>query len=349
MADILTLTRALKITFEESRTNLAQFLNVFFPSVRVYREREIPVDRIIQDPVLAKYREESGASNLVAYVPGEGDLYTPPVLAESTPIDERLAHSVVAGVEAGAGPEANRLRLLAQIQRQHDEMITRAMLKQAVDVLTSGKFQAAGKGGLPIGGLIDFKMDPANIISANYSANPVKQWQDAYNQYIAKRGPSGNLVVLAGANWLSAIEKNADFQKALELQGINAGYSRLTGEDGPLAQIVEMKIPGRPARCRIIAFNESYKKDDGTFAPYIDPDTIIFTSLNAARMQVYGGIYVVDETSKRGRVETGQLVSDVFFKKDPDCEVLRSQSAPLFVPANANHTVTAKTTTAYTA
>jgi hypothetical protein len=243
MADILTVTRALKITFEEARTNLAQFLNLFFPSVQVYTEREIPVDRIIQEPVLAKYRDENGASNLVAYVPGQGEVYKPPVLAESTPINETLAHSVAAGVEANAGPEANRLRQLAQIQRQHDERITRALLKQGADILTTGKFQPVGKNGAKIGTEFDFGRDPANTISANYSANPVKQLQDAYDQYKKKRGPLNNLAVVAGDNWLSAVEKNADFQKALELQGLNAGHSRLVGQDGPVAQIVEMKIP----------------------------------------------------------------------------------------------------------
>ncbi|MDR1469329.1 MAG: major capsid protein [Spirochaetaceae bacterium] len=346
MAEILTVTRALKITFEETRTNLAQFLSVFFPSVRIYAEREIPVDRIIQKPVLAKYREEGGASNLLAYVPGKGDVYTPPVLAESTPIDERMAHSVVAGLEANAGPEANRLRLLAQIQSQHDEMITRALLKQAADIMATGKFQPVGKDGAKVGKEFDFGRDAANTISANYSASPVKQWTDAYDQYKKKRGPLNNLVVIAGDNWLSAIEKNAGFQKAAELQGLNAGYSRLVGEDGPLAQIVEMKIPGRPSRCRILSFGEGYQNDDGAYEPFIDPDTIIFTSLNAPRIQIYAGIFLVENGGRRW-VETGQLVSDTFIKKDPDCEVLRSQSAPLLVPGNVDHIVSAKTTTAY--
>ena len=345
MADILTVTRALKITFEEARTNLAQFLNVFFPDVRIYAEREIPVDRIIQAPVLAKYRDTGGASNLLAYVPGQGEVYTPPVLAESTAVDETLAHSVAAGAEANEGPQANRLRVYTQIQRQHDEMIARALLKQAADIMTTGKFQPVGKGGVKIGTEFNFGRDPANTISANYSANPVKQWTDAFDQYKKKRGPLNNLVLLAGENWLSAVEKDGDFQKAAELQGLNAGHSRLIGEDGPLAQIVEMKIPGRSARCRVVVFNESYQDDAGAFKPFIDPDTVILTSLNAPRMRIYAGIFLVENGKKW--VETGELVSDVFFKKDPDCEILRSQSAPLLVPGNVDHIVSAKTTTAY--
>jgi hypothetical protein len=345
MAEILTVTRALKITFEEARTSLAQFLNLFFPDARVYAEREIPVDRIIQAPVLAKYREESGASNLVAYVPGKGEVYTPPVLAESTPVDGNLAHSVVAGLEAGAGPDENLLRVYTQIQRQHDEMITRALLKQAADIMTTGKFQPVGKGGAKIGREFDFGRDAGNTISANYSAKPVQQWTDAYDQYKKKRGPLNSLVVIAGDNWLSAIEKDAGFQKAAELQGLNAGYSRLVGEEGPIAQIVEMKIPGRPARCRVLSFSEGYQDDSGEYRPFIDPNTIILTSLNAPRVQLYAGIFIVEDG--RRRVETGQLVSDTYFKKDPDCEVLRSQSAPLLVPGNVDHIVSAKTTTAY--
>jgi hypothetical protein len=345
--EILTVTRALKITFEEARTNLAQFLNVFFPDTRIYAEREIPVDRIIQKPVLAKYREENGASNLVMYNPGRGDVYRPPVLAEATPVDETLAHSVVAGLEANAGPQANRLRLLTQIQRQHDEMITRALLKQAADIMIAGKFQPVGKGGVKIGTPFDFGRDPDNTIADDYSGDPVKQWTDAFDQYKKKRGPLNNLVVIVGDNWLSAIEKNEEFQTAAELQGLNAGYSRLVGEDGPIAQIVEMKIPGRPARCRILSFNESYTDDDGAYKPFIDPDTIIFTSLNAPRIQLYAGIYLVESENRTGRVETGQLISDTYIRKDPDCEVLRSQSAPLLVPGNVDHIVSARTTAAY--
>jgi hypothetical protein len=108
-----------------------------------------------------------------------------------------------------------------------------------------------------------------------------------------------------------------------------------------------MKIPGRSARCRVIVFNESYETEDGVNTPYIDPNTIIFTSMNAPRIQVYGGIYFSNESSGGGRVEAGQLISDVFTKKDPDCEVLRSQSAPLLVPGNVDHIVSAKTSTAY--
>jgi hypothetical protein len=347
MADqILTVTRALKITFEEARTGLAQFLDVFFPDKRIYAEREIPVDRIITEPVLAKYRNEDGAANLVAYQPGEGAVYRPPVLAEATPIDERLAHSIIAGIEANAGPQANRIALLTQLQRQHDERITRAILKQAADILSAGKFQPVGKDGVSIGSVFDFGRDPKNTISADYSANPVKQWTDAFDQYKAKLGPLNNLVVIAGDAWLSAIEKNEAFQQAAELQGLNAGYSRLVGEDGPIAQIVEMKIPGRSARCRILSFNESYADDEGAYKPFIDPDTIILTSLNAPRIQLYAGIYIISDNGQ-GRVEAGQLVSDSYFKKDPDVEVLRSQSAPLLVPGNVDHIVSAKTTTAY--
>jgi hypothetical protein len=42
------------------------------------------------------------------------------------------------------------------------------------------------------------------------------------------------------------------------------------------------------------------------------------------------------------------MVNDVFSQKNPDMIAFRSQSRPILVPGNVDHTVFAKTTTAFT-
>jgi hypothetical protein len=348
--EVLTLSRALKIVFEEARAPIADFLTLFFPQTRTYQETEIPVDRIVNKKILAAYRDNNAASNLVAYNPGQGIVYSPPTLAEATPIDESLAHSVIAGLEASASASERTVRLVSEIRAQHDDMITRAVVKQGVDALTLGSFQPADKSGNPIGRAFDFGRDPDNTISANYAATPLKQWQDAYDQYAKKGGALTSRVVLVGSEWLSAIEKNPDFVTALSIQrgATDAYHNLLTGENRMISAIVEMKIPGRSARATILVFNESFDDGSGELTPFINPRGLLVTSLNAPRMQLYAGIWNVNQQTGQGQVTAGQMVSDAFWSKDPDNYVLRSQSRPLLIPGNVDHSVWAVSTNAYT-
>ncbi len=341
--NVLTLTRSLKLVFQGTRTLLADFLNVFWPSVVTYDTAEIPADTLPVSRRMARYRENNGASNISAYIPGRGVVYDPPALDESTPISEELARAVTAGLEADAPAQMQIVEKVARIQANHDNMITSAIVKQGMDIMIFGSFQPKGRGGVNVGGIFDFGRDPANTIAA--AADPVAQLQAAYDQAKAK-GVSGNYVALIGADVLSALENSADFQNALKLQGVNAGMSRLVGENSVLADIIPggFKIPGRAARTSLLAFDESYEDESGALVPYMNPKGIIFTSLNATRVQAYGGVFIVNPQTGQGRMEKGELVNDAFWRKDPDSYVLRSQSRPILIPADIDHIVYASIT-----
>jgi hypothetical protein len=337
--DNLTSTRALKIVFEESRPALADFLRLFWPSVRTYDTAEIPADNIVVSRKLARYREANAASNIFAYVPGKGAVYNPPTLDESTPISEELARAVTAGLEANAPAQQQILEKAAQIQANHDAIFTAALVKQAMDVLAFGKFQPKGKDGVPVGAEFNYARDPDNTIAA--AADPVVQLQAAYDQYKTKGGPAVNLFALIGAEVLSALEASSDFMDALKLQGLNAGYSRLVGDNRVVADIIPggFKIPGRAARIALLAFDESYEAEDGTLAPYMNPKGIILSSFNAQRVQAYGGIFLVNPASGQAQTVRGEIVNDAFWRKDPDSYILRSQSRPILIPADIDHVV----------
>jgi hypothetical protein len=335
----LTLTRALKIVFQEGRVALADFLKLFWPQVRTYDTTEIPADTVLTSRKIARYREVNAGSNIFAFVPGKGVVYNPPNLDESTPIGEELARAVTAGLEADAPAQQQIVEKAAQIQRDHDAIFTAAMVKQAVDIMVSGKFQPKGKGGVNIGTVFDYGRDPGNTIAS--AADPVAQLQKAWDQYKKQNGNTNNAFALVGKDVLSKLEENAAFQKAIDLQGVNAGYSRLVGDNRVVADIIPggFKIPGRAARIALLSFDEAYEAENGTLTPFFPSKGIVVSSFNAPRIQAYGGVYLVDARTGAARVVKGELVSDAFWTKNPDAYILRSQSRPVLIPGEINHIV----------
>jgi hypothetical protein len=338
----LTLTRALKLVFQESRPALADFLSLFWPTVRTYDTAEIPADQITVSRKLARYREVNAASNVFAYIPGRGLVYDPASLDESTPITEELARAVTAGLEANAPAQQQILAKAAMIQANHDAIITAAIVKQAMDIMTFGTFQPKGKNGVNVGGVFDFDRDPANTIPP--AAGAVTQLQAAYDQYKAKGGPAVNLFAIIGAEVLSSLEADPEFQAALKLQGLNAGYTRLVGENRVVADIIPggFKIPGRAARAALLAFDESYEDETGAPVPFMNPKGIIFSSFNASRVRAYGGVFLVNPSTGASQMVQGELVNDAFWRKDPDSYILRSQSRPILVPGEIDDIVYAE-------
>jgi hypothetical protein len=342
--NVLTLTRALKIVFQESRPALADFLKLFWPQVRLYDTTEIPADTVLTSRKIARYREVNAGSNIFAYVPGKGVVYNPPNLDESTPIGEELARAVTAGLAADAPAQQQIVEKTAQIQRDHDAIITSALVKQAVDIMVSGVFQPKGKNGVNIGTPFNYNRDAGNTIA--HAADPVGQLQKAWDQYKKQGGNTSNSFALIGRDVLSALETNTAFQDALKLQGLNAGYSRLVGENRVVADIIPggVKIPVRAARIALLSFDEAYEAEDGTLTPFFPAKGIVVSSFNAPRVQAYGGVYLVDTLTGSAKVLKGELVSDAFWTKNPDAYILRSQSRPVLVPGEINHIVYASIT-----
>ncbi|MDR3341808.1 MAG: major capsid protein [Treponema sp.] len=340
----LTLTRALKLVFQESSPPLRDFLRLFWPTVRTYDTAEIPADTVVSSKKIARYREVNAGSNIFAYIPGKGAVYDPANLDESTPITEKLARAVTAGLESNGPAHQQIVEKAAQIQRNHDAIILSAIVKQGIDIMVNGTFQPKGKNGVNIGSLFDYDRDLDNTIPAN--ADPVAALQLAWDQYKKKGGASNNAFALMGPMVLSALEQSAAFKEALKLQGLNAGYSRLVGDNRVVADIIPggFKLPGRAARITLLSFDESYEDESGEFIPFMPPKGIIISSFNAPRVQAYGGIFLVNNFTGSAKMVRGELVSDSFWTKNPDAYIFRSQSRPVLVPGEIDHIVYASIT-----
>jgi hypothetical protein len=340
-----TLTQSLKIVFEGGTPPLYDFLNLFWKPVRLYDTTEIPADTVVASRKIARYREVNAGSNIFAYLPGKGIVYEPATLDESTPITEELSRAITAGLESNAPAQEQLAEKAGRIQKELSDIIVAATVKQAVDIMVTGKFQPTGKNGVAIGGVFDYGRDPDNTITAQ--ADPIEALQDAWDQYKLKGGPLGNAFALIGPAVLSALEQSDEFMNALKLQGLYAGQSRLVGENRVVADIIPggFKIPGRAARINLFSFDESYKDESNTLVSFMPAKGIIVSSTNAPRLRAYGGVYLTSQTgSIPGKIVMGEVVSDSFTSKNPDSSIFRSQSRPVCIPGEIDHIVYASIT-----
>jgi hypothetical protein len=332
----MNLTKALKIVFEQRRPRLMDFVDVVFPRVLTFESETIPVDQIVPSLKLAGYRSRESASNVLTYQPGKGYIGRPPIVALKTMVSEDLAGEQTVGMEDTDAPNSQLLRKYAYIQDQQAEAIYATIVKQASDILTAGAFTPTDALGNKVDEPIDYERDPALTISGNYGADVTKMFSDAYAQLKKKGIPSVGIFAIVGGDIMALLQKSPDFQALLKIQGLNAGKIWVSPDNKVVAQIVSnMLLPGFAAPLTILSFDEMYD-DNGVITPYIPARSIVMSSFNSERIQAYGGVVIAE--SGNLQVYAGQIVSDRFISKEPDGLVLRSQSRPLLIPGNINHT-----------
>jgi hypothetical protein len=346
MAD--NLISQLKIFYKERPARLSEFTNIMFPNRKVTAAVKIPLDRIIPTGALAGYRERGAASNVLPYNPGTGIEGVPPIISLKTPIDEELAEQVTVGAEINAPANAQLLMKYAEIQDQHIDAINTTIAKQAADILLTGGFTPVDSAGNPVDKVVDFQRDPSLTHSQNYSAagGAIAQITAAYTALKKFGVPSTGLFVLVGSQIMARLQQDDAFMKLLQIQGLNAGKQYVSPDNRVVGTILSNALmPGFAVPMSIISFDETYLDTAGTRQPFIPPLSVIVSSFNAERYQCYGGVYVGDERTMSARLYAGEIISDRFFNKDPDAIVLRSQSRPLLIPANVNHTACFTSTT----
>lgn len=334
-----TVTEAMKILFEPATVALSDFINLFFPDRFTTAQREIPVDQIVDTRTLAGYRTANGTSNVLKYNPGSGTVYDPPAIAVKTPVSEDLASSVTVGFSPNDPVSAQLTVKYGRIQIQQARRIYQTMVKQAMDIFTTGGYQPIDGQGNNIGAPISFGRDAANNpAAADYSATVLSQLGAAWDLLDAKGCPSTGRFALVGSTVLARLEANTDFQKSLEMQGVNAGRVFLGTDNRVVQGIITMKMPKKAGMITLLAFNEYYVNAAGASVPYVPALGCVMGSFNSPRTQAYGGIFVTDTTNNNGAMYEGEIITDRFVEKDPDGLVLRTQSRPLLIPGIADHT-----------
>jgi len=339
-----TLTESMKIAFDMDKVNkqtpvLLDFIKLFFPDVFRTDQEVIPLDQIVDKKTLAGYRSKNGSSNVMKYNPGMGTVYNPIPIALKTPVSEDLAGSVTAGMSVNA-PVSEQLNLKYQrIQGQQVDKIYRTMVKQAMDIFTTGGFTPVDGSGNAVSEAISFGRDGSLTISAAYAADPIKQLTDAYDALKVKGCPLNGLYALVGDTFMARLEANTDFQNNLKIQGLDAGRVYVSSDERSVAVLCKIKLPKRNVMITLLGFNEYYENSSGTMVPFMPEKGIIMSSFNTPRTQAYAGISIADTDSQTMVRYDGEIISDRFVEKDPDQAVLRTQSRPLLIPGFIDHTV----------
>jgi hypothetical protein len=337
MAD--NLTTQLKIFHEERPARLADFVELMFPQKRVFEAEKIPVDKLLPTGALAGYRPRGGASNILQYNPGEGFSSVPPIIGIKTPINEELATQVTVGMEANAPASRQLLQKYIYIQDQHEDSIYNTIAKQASDILVTGKFTPVDDKGNPVEDIFDYQRDASLTGSADYSGagGSLKQIADAYKPLKKFGIPTAGLFVMVGSDIMARLQGEEKFLALLQIQGLNAGKNWVSPDNRVVGTIIKnCLMPGAGVPMAVISFDEYYADAAGALTPFIPPKAVVVSSFNSPRFACYGGVFIAENNN--GRIYAGDIVSDRFWHKDPDELVLRSQSRPLLIPANINHT-----------
>jgi hypothetical protein len=337
MAD--NLTTQLKIFHEERPARLADFVNVVFPQRRMFDSEKIPVDKLLPTGALAGYRPRGGASNVLRYNPGEGFVGRPPVIAVKTAISESDAGAVTVGKEANAPANQQLLQKYVYIQDQQADAIYTTIAKQAADILVSGKFTPVDDTGSAVDDEVDYNRDASLTAAADYSAagGSLTQIGDAYKALKKFGLPAAGVFALIGQDVMARLQQEEKFLALLKIQGLDAGKNWVSPDNRVVGTLIKnCLIPGAAAPLTILAFDEYYTSAAGALASFIPGKAVIMSSFNSPRFACYGGVFIAEK--ENGRIYSGEIITDRYWRKDPDELVLRSQSRPLLIPANINHT-----------
>ncbi|MDR3355792.1 MAG: major capsid protein [Spirochaetaceae bacterium] len=338
------LTTQLKIFHEERPARLADFVELMFPQKRVFDSEKIPVDQLLPTGALAGYRNKGAPSNILKYNAGTGFVGVPPIIAVKTSVNEELAGAVTVGMEANAPANQQLLQKYVYIQQQHEDAVYTTIAKQAADILLTGKFTPVDDKNNPVDtGPIDFGRDSSLTVSGAYGADPVKQIADTYKPLKKFGVPTAGLFAIVGSDVMGLLQKNEDFMNLLKLQGLNAGKNWVSPDNRVVGTIIKnTMVPGAAVPMTIISFDEGYSDSAGAWTPFIPPKAVVISSFSSPRFACYGGVFIVE--NKDGRIYAGDIVTDKYMQKDPDQLVLRTQSRPLLLPANINHTACSTST-----
>jgi hypothetical protein len=244
-------------------------------------------------------------------------------------------------MEPNAPANEHLLRKYANIQNQQADAIYNQIAKQAADVLLYGKFDILDGLGNKADNPVDFERDPALYdVSTDYSANPVGQVEAAFNKLKGKNFPKVGVFALAGDTVIARLMQDTKFLNLLKAQGVNAGRVWVNADNRVVAQVYTGLLAGIPAPVTLCNFSAAYEDANGNVQSFIPDKAVVVGSFSSPRVQAYGGVFITDTATNSGQIYEGQIITDRFVSKNPDDLVIRTQSAPLLIPGNVDHTAT---------
>ncbi len=308
------------------------------------------LDSLIVNPHAVTFRARDEESHVRDFEGGHGTIIPIPHASEKTPITERLRDSVIAGIESTAGISLHDAKMMNDILRHHVGGWLATRWKLAIDTIRTGTFTARGINGESIGLDIAFNRDAAKSITYDFTAAGATIDEALLNLYNAYRAGGSNpaaICVIAGLNWISAFQTDADVIERAKANTANVLVTQslmppeLLNTQG-LYLVASYLIPGTLTPVYICGFQPQYDflgVKGGTTEPYMPVDDAIMLSINDApnRYRVFRGVDAFDAGGNIIRT-VGEIVFDGFKTNDPIAELVRSQSRFAFIPANINRT-----------
>jgi hypothetical protein len=188
---------------------------------------------------------------------------------------------------------------------------------------------------------VDFERDPALYdVSTDYSANPVGQVEAAFNKLKGKNFPKVGVFALAGDTVIARLMQDTKFLNLLKAQGVNAGRVWVSADNRVVAQVYTGLLAGIPVPVTLCNFSAAYEDANGNVQSFIPDKAVVVGSFSSPRVQAYGGVFITGTATNSGQIYEGQVITDRFVSKNPDDLVIRTQSAPLLIPGNVDHTAT---------
>jgi hypothetical protein len=333
---------------EKATTTGKQLWQVIFDRDDTDTTAAFSLDRLIRKIHGVSYRSQDTQSVVRKFQPGTNMMITVPTSSEKTPLSAELLDKVAAGVDADAGYGENEAAHVNNILSDHSEAHDMTKNKQALDVLSTGIFEARGVGGVDLNLDINFGRDASLSFPYNYTAGGatfggmLKTGQDLLRGFST---PMGGHVAILGDNHLAQYSADANVANAAQNNTNNILLEQkmtpesFMGVEGlNVIGVFRDQEMSSPVILTTYTPPQDYSAGpDDAAVPFVDPDEVLFFSMQDIRYAVKRGIAAFNEGGAVERV-AGDVIVDKFSENDPIITWLRSSTRHAFIPANINHT-----------
>ena len=320
------------------------FTNTFFPNVNMFETEAVVIDRIEGAQRLAPF-----VSPLVEGRPMKRDgfstqtikpAYLKPKMALTvTDIIKRRAGDAI-GNRPLAPSERRELQIADDLDMQA-RRIEATIEKMSADVLQTGTITIAGED-YPTR-LVDFGRNPAQTLTLTGAAN---LWSNGAAPIVTNLSDWARIVssnrggvvrdIVLGGNVFRNLQKNTEVRELYKnFKDVGGPLPVITPKDQDMSNIV---YEGMLGSYRLWSNFDYYELPDGTFKPYLDPDTVLLIAGDSLRgTQAYGAIMDIG-----GTLKPAMRWPKMWEQQDPSAIFTMTQSAPIIIPVNPNATMAVK-------
>jgi len=323
--------------------NQKQLYMALHPVVRKTYNAGFQLDRYIGTPTAMRTIKIGEPSVTRLFTPGKGEVFTPEINSEKTPIDQELTDAVLAGFESTAQLDKISELISEIINSETGFAAANAMQrnKAAIDLLRLGIFQTYDKDGTAH--QLDFNRDGTLATTYDFTAGGATIDEALTEMITLLSGfgcPKGNLGIIMGKSWLDNFESDtAVLSKLTAYNGsfINLIPPQFQGVDG-LNVIGTYRPAGSLSSITIMGYQPQwdYRVNAAAAAPYLPDVEAVMFNLSAFAPQINTGIPIKNE---KGKIEivNGDLVIASDVSADPACEYIIGKSRYAFMRF-VNHT-----------